>query len=135
MIKQRALTRNRDVDHFKKINDRYGHKTGDEVLLLIARQLSEQTRAIDFISRFGGEEFTMLLPNTHAQSALIVANQLRQAIEKTGFNASGVPLPLPFPAALLSLLKAILMRLHLIVQTDRALYQAKEKGRNQCCIS
>ena len=55
MIKQRALTRNRDVDHFKKINDRYGHKTGDEVLLLIARQLSEQTRAIDFISRFGGE--------------------------------------------------------------------------------
>jgi len=59
----------------------------------------------------------MLLPNTHEQSALIVANQLRQAIEKTGFNASGVPLPLPFPAALLSLLKAILMRLHLIVQT------------------
>ena len=84
MIKQRALTRNRGVDHFKKINDRYGYKTGDEVLLLIAKQLSEQTRATDFISRFGGEEFTMLLPYTHAQSALILANQLRQTHRENG---------------------------------------------------
>ncbi|MFZ2313234.1 MAG: diguanylate cyclase [Methylobacter sp.] len=98
-------------------NHRYGHKTSDEVLLLIARQLPEQTRAIDFIFRFGGEEFTMLLPNTHEQSALIVANQLRQAIEQRALMPAVLPLPLPFPAALLSLLKAILMRLHLIVQT------------------
>ena len=54
------------IDHFKEINNRYGHKTGDKVLLLIAKQLSEQTGATDFISRFGGEEFAMLLPNTHA---------------------------------------------------------------------
>ncbi len=69
-----------DIDHFKNINDSYGHKTGDKVLLLIAKQLSDHSRATDFISRFGGEEFTMLLPNTDTSSALILANKLRQTI-------------------------------------------------------
>jgi len=118
---------------FQKINDRYGHKTGDEVLLLIAKQLSEQTRATDFISRFGGEEFTMLLPYTHAQSALILANQLRQTIEKTGFNASGSSVAITISCGITEFIEGDTDETA-FDRADRALYQAKEKCRNQCCI-
>lgn len=122
-----------DIDHFKNINDRYGHKAGDKVLLLIAKQLSEHSRETDFISRFGGEEFTMLLPNTNAQSALILANQLRQAIEKTGFNASGNSVDITISCGLTEFIEGDTDEIA-FDRADRALYQAKEKGRNQCCI-
>jgi diguanylate cyclase len=122
-----------DIDHFKNINDSYGHKAGDKVLLLIAKQLSEHSRATDFISRFGGEEFTMLLPNTNGQSALILANQLRQTIEKTGFNASGVSVAITISCGITE------FSLNDTDETaferaDQALYQAKEQGRNRCCV-
>jgi diguanylate cyclase len=64
-----------DVDYFKKINDQFGHKTGDSALIIIAKQLSDHCREIDFICRFGGEEFIMLLPDTDKLSALKLANQ------------------------------------------------------------
>ena len=122
-----------DIDHFKNINDSYGHKAGDKVLLLIAKQLSEHSRATDFISRFGGEEFTMLLPSTNSQSALILANQLRQTIEKTGFNASGVSVAITISCGITE------FTLNDSDETaferaDQALYQAKEQGRNRCCV-
>ena len=122
-----------DIDHFKNINDSYGHKAGDKVLLLIAKQLSDHSRATDFISRFGGEEFTMLLPNTDSRSALILANQLRQTIEKTGFNASGASVAITISCGVTE------FTLNDTDETaferaDQALYQAKEQGRNRCCI-
>ncbi len=122
-----------DIDHFKNINDTYGHKAGDKVLLLIAKQLSDHSRAADFISRFGGEEFTMLLPETNSQSALILANQLRQIIEKTGFNASGTSVEITISCGITE------FTLNDTDETaferaDQALYQAKEQGRNRCCI-
>jgi diguanylate cyclase len=125
-----------DIDHFKKINDSYGHKAGDKVLLLIAKQLSEHSRGTDFISRFGGEEFTMLLPNTNKQSALILANKLRQTIEKTGFNASGssVAITITISCGITEFIEGDTDETA-FDRADHALYQAKEKGRNQCCIS
>ncbi len=122
-----------DIDHFKNINDSYGHKAGDKVLLLIAKQLSDHSRATDFISRFGGEEFTMLLPNTDSQSALVLANQLRQTIEKTGFNASGVSVAITISCGITEFILGDTDETA-FERADQALYQAKEQGRNQCCI-
>ncbi|MDP1774592.1 MAG: diguanylate cyclase [Methylobacter sp.] len=122
-----------DIDHFKNINDSYGHKAGDKVLLLIAKQLSDHSRATDFISRFGGEEFTMLLPNTDSQSALIVANQLRQTIEKTGFNASGASVAITISCGITEFTLNDTDE-SAFERADQALYQAKEQGRNRCCI-
>ena len=122
-----------DIDHFKSINDNYGHKAGDKVLLLIAKQLSDHSRATDFISRFGGEEFTMLLPNTDSQSALKVANQLRQAIEKTGFNASGASVAITISCGITEFMPDDTDE-SAFERADQALYQAKEQGRNRCCV-
>jgi diguanylate cyclase len=122
-----------DVDHFKIINDTFGHKAGDKVLLLIARQLSVHSRETDFISRFGGEEFTMLLPNTNKESALILANQLRTTIEKTGFNSNGNAVVVTISCGIAEFFvgdddETVFER------ADKALYQAKQHGRNQCCL-
>jgi diguanylate cyclase len=122
-----------DIDHFKNINDSYGHKAGDKVLLLIAKQLSDHSRATDFISRFGGEEFTMLLPETNSQSALILANQLRQIIEKTGFNASGASVEITISCGITEFTLDDTDETA-FERADQALYQAKEQGRNRCCI-
>lgn len=122
-----------DIDHFKNINDSYGHKAGDKVLLLIAKQLSEHSRATDFISRFGGEEFTMLLPNTDSQSALILANQLRQIVEKTGFNASGASVTITISCGITEFMPNDTDETA-FERADQALYQAKEQGRNRCCV-
>ncbi len=122
-----------DIDHFKNINDSYGHKAGDKVLLLIAKQLSDHSRATDFISRFGGEEFTMLLPNTGSQAALLLANQLRKIIEKTGFNASGASVAITISCGITEFILNDTDE-SAFERADQALYQAKEQGRNQCCI-
>ncbi|MFI3184414.1 MAG: GGDEF domain-containing protein [Methylococcaceae bacterium] len=122
-----------DIDHFKRINDSYGHKAGDKVLLLIAKQLSEHSRISDFISRFGGEEFTMLLPNTDSQAALMLANNLRRTIEKTGFNAGGVSVDITISCGITEFTPEDNDE-SAFERADQALYQAKEQGRNRCCI-
>ncbi len=122
-----------DIDHFKNINDSYGHKAGDKVLLLIAKQLSEHSRATDFISRFGGEEFTMLLPNTDGPSAMVLANQLRQTIEKTGFNAGGNSVAITISCGITEFILDDTDEIA-FERADQALYQAKQQGRNRCCI-
>lgn len=122
-----------DIDHFKSINDNYGHKAGDKVLLLIAKQLSDHSRNTDFISRFGGEEFTMLLPNTDKQAALTVANHLRQTIEKTGFNASGTSVAITISCGITEFTDGDTDE-SAFDRADQALYQAKEEGRNRCCV-
>lgn len=121
-----------DIDHFKNINDNYGHKAGDKVLRLIAKQLSDHSRASDFISRFGGEEFTMLLPNTNCHTALIFANQLRQTIENTGFNSSGTSVDITISCGVTEFIEQDTDE-SAFERADQALYHAKEQGRNKCC--
>ena len=122
-----------DVDLFKKINDSFGHKAGDKTLILIAKLLSHHCRKTDFISRFGGEEFVMLLPNTDAKAALQSANKLREVIEKTAFNSNGKKISITISCGIAQLMEGDSAGTA-FTRADKALYQAKNNGRNQCVI-
>jgi diguanylate cyclase len=122
-----------DIDHFKNINDTYGHKSGDKVLTLTAKQLENHTRDTDFIARFGGEEFVMLLPNTDKNSALTLINELREVIQSSGFNANGKAVPITISCGLTDLLDEDTED-SLFERADKALYEAKNQGRNRCNI-
>jgi diguanylate cyclase len=123
-----------DIDFFKKINDTFGHKAGDKTLQIIARLLQKHCRKIDFIARFGGEEFVMLLPNTSAEAARVIAEKLRKTIESAGFNSGGNKINITVSCGLSEFSpgengETVFKR------ADEALYQAKNNGRNQCVIA
>lgn len=123
-----------DVDFFKSINDRFGHKAGDRTLAIIAKQLSQHCRKYDFLARFGGEEFVMLLPNTNKNQAFKIADQLRAVIERTKFNANGTSIPITISCGLAEFTGEDTAD-SAFERADQALYQAKEQGRNRCCVS
>lgn len=120
-----------DVDHFKLINDRFGHETGDRVLFGLAKLVLGQLREVDIAARWGGEEFCLLLPDTTQQAALDVAERLRARIEAmTMFAPNGTPLRVTasFGAAVSTPDDYDLHRL--VEAADQAMYQAKREGRN-----
>ncbi|MAK92790.1 MAG: GGDEF domain-containing protein, partial [Oleibacter sp.] len=123
-----------DVDHFKKINDNYGHLAGDRVLTLIARTLRKHLRDIDFIARFGGEEFVILMPETNGADAWTAAEKLRTKIEQSPFNfrKERVPVTMSFG---ISEFRALESPDVVFERADKALYKAKESGRNQCQLA
>ena len=122
-----------DIDFFKQINDTFGHKAGDKTLVLIAKLLSHHCRETDFVSRFGGEEFTMLLSDTDADSALFSANHIRQTIEKTAFHSNGKKISITISCGITQLKKDDSGE-SAFNRADKALYAAKHNGRNQCVI-
>ncbi|BCM24225.1 diguanylate cyclase [Methyloradius palustris] len=123
-----------DIDYFKKVNDTYGHKTGDLVLQELSRICVETLRETDMVARMGGEEFAILFPETDAQHAFEVAERLRDKIEKNELSLeSGMPLTFTISIGVITLTKKnvnIDMLLHL---ADKALYEAKNTGRNKVC--
>lgn len=118
-----------DVDHFKRINDTYGHSFGDEVLRQIAAVLSGFCRPGDVVCRYGGEEFTLLLPNTSARAAVAVAERLRIAVEGTEFRFHDTRVAVTCSFGVANLRK--LVPPTLLELADEALYDAKHAGRNQ----
>lgn len=125
-----------DVDHFKKYNDTQGHHGGDCALVALARTLARQVRPQDFVARFGGEEFAVLLPETTLDEARIVADHLLQAIRETSiFQADGTRLPAI--TASMGMAQSSQEPAHtresLIQAADAQLYQAKSQGRNRVC--
>lgn len=122
-----------DVDHFKAVNDRYGHQAGDDILRTLARLMGRVLRSSDVTCRYGGEEFAVVLPETDAEAAVHVAGRLREAIERSSFTASdgrelgGVTAS--FGVATFD--GGIPSRSDLIRQADEALYAAKHAGRNR----
>ena len=117
-----------DVDHFKGINDTFGHPIGDEYLKETARILRSNSREGDFVARYGGEEFSVIPPNTDDQSALIVAEKFRKAVEFAPRSKRPITISIggsTFPADTIGD-KALL-----IASADRALYMSKERGRNR----
>jgi diguanylate cyclase len=122
-----------DIDHFKNINDTFGHKAGDKVLALTAAQLQDSTRDTDFLARFGGEEFVMLLPNTAVTLALSLVEDLRELIALTGFNASGKAVPIRISCGLTELTSEDTED-SFFERADKALYEAKNQGRNRCHV-
>ncbi len=116
-----------DVDHFKQYNDAYGHQAGDEVLRRVARILSERVRDGDLAARYGGEEFVIVLPRADLESAIAVAERLRQAIESAEWGLR--PVTGSFGVACVR--PDMETRQELIEAADQALYQAKQNGRNR----
>jgi len=120
-----------DIDFFKSINDNYGHKAGDKTLMLVGQLLRTNCRESDFVARYGGEEFVMLMPNTHAAQAQIMAENIRQMIEKCGFNHNGEKINLTLSCGICEFFESD-QHDEVFVRADQALYQAKKGGRNRC---
>jgi len=118
-----------DLDHFKQINDRFGHGAGDDVLASVGETLRSTLRASDFGGRYGGEEFLMLLPGTDQSGALEVAEKLRRAIEQLEFQQPELQVTASFGIATYPL--DALEADGLLRMADRALYTAKASGRNR----
>ncbi len=122
-----------DIDFFKKINDTFGHKAGDKALVLIAKLLAKHCRESDFISRFGGEEFVMLLSNSDIQAAKHSADHLRQLIENTAFNSNGKKINITVSCGITQFIDTDNAD-SVFKRADKALYNAKNAGRNQCVV-
>ncbi|MBN2146261.1 MAG: diguanylate cyclase [Anaerolineales bacterium] len=118
-----------DVDHFKRVNDTYGHPTGDQVLQSIARRCRTSLRDVDIIGRYGGEEFIILMPSTDISNAAIVAERLRRGVLQEKFDTGNGPLTISLGVAAYDEgCKDIDV---LLAHADKALYSAKNSGRNR----
>jgi diguanylate cyclase len=124
-----------DIDHFKRFNDTWGHQTGDQVLRLVAMTLKSNIKGQDMAARYGGEEFAAILPETDIEGALIVADNIRKAIQakellKRSTNEKLGRITASFGVAMF---KAGDTPSSLIERADRCLYAAKHAGRNRVC--
>ena len=122
-----------DLDHFKKVNDTYGHDAGDRVLKLLAKIINTRVRKVDMFSRIGGEEFVLLMPDTTLDNALNLNNQLRDSLANSGFHYDGAPCPVTASVGIARIEEydnsESVMR-----KADEALYKSKREGRNRCTI-
>ncbi|GAO37706.1 diguanylate cyclase [Sulfuricella sp. T08] len=129
-----------DIDHFKHVNDQYGHQTGDCVLREVAWRIKGQLRSIDVLGRYGGEEFSVLLVQTDMDSALTIAERIRHSIAEQQFKGEGdetLAATLSIGVATLHdcnrAQNAAALAQQLVARADQALYRAKEGGRN--CVT
>jgi diguanylate cyclase (GGDEF)-like protein len=118
-----------DLDHFKQINDRFGHAKGDEVLAAVGAVAAATLRVSDFVGRYGGEEFVALLPDTGREDAMAVAEKLRDAISRITLRDIDAPISASLGVAMLP--DEAETADELIRTADRALYTAKARGRNR----
>lgn len=123
-----------DVDHFKQVNDRYGHQNGDQVLVAVAHFFQVGLRSYDFAARYGGEEFVLVLPEAGHDDALAIAERLRSHIQAYSFSGEIRELKATvsmgvatYPAAFIATVP------DLIREADEAMYRAKAAGRNRVC--
>jgi diguanylate cyclase (GGDEF)-like protein len=120
-----------DIDHFKSINDRFGHTKGDEVIVRVAKHLQSLARTADVVSRYGGEEFLMLLPQTTLEGARSLAERLREKVASVTFHAGDTSFSITISLGIASYEDCFGEDLvALINSADQALYQAKREGRN-----
>ncbi len=126
-----------DIDHFKRINDTYGHATGDDVLKNLVRFCQNNIREIDVLGRFGGEEFLILMPSTDEEAAFVAAERLRKGVEGiacASFHNDEVRITISLGVSVLypvPEMDAYQEMKRLLSQSDKAMYLAKQGGRNQ----
>lgn len=119
-----------DIDHFKLVNDNYGHPVGDKVLIELANIISGELRKSDIAARLGGDEFIVLLPETNQVNALIFSNRLRNNIEKTLTSYQSGPVSITTSIGVAEINNDCKTPEDLLHHCDQALYNAKNKGRN-----
>jgi diguanylate cyclase (GGDEF)-like protein/PAS domain S-box-containing protein len=122
-----------DIDHFKRVNDTYGHEAGDEVLKAVAEALRSTARGADIVARFGGEEFVLVLPDTSAELAVRIAERLRLAIEALSTDVEGqvIRVTASFGVAQRAAQES---QLEVLERADAALYSSKKEGRNRVTV-
>ncbi|TNC80117.1 MAG: hypothetical protein C9356_15780 [Oleiphilus sp.] len=123
-----------DIDHFKRVNDSYGHTAGDEVLACVARRLSDSLRGVDSVFRTGGEEFTILLPGTPDIELKLIAERLRRAVAATTLKCSNQELTVTVSIGGASFQSASHEHKEVFEVADQQLYDAKNTGRNRVSI-
>ncbi len=123
-----------DIDHFKRVNDTYGHPTGDAVIRETAKVLMDSIRDIDIAGRYGGEEFTIILTHTNKQGALVVAERIRTQMESITVTHDSHEVKYTVSLGIAEIHADIENRTAWIERADRALYQAKDNGRNNSVI-
>jgi len=120
-----------DIDHFKKVNDTYGHPAGDEAIRAVSATLLEHARETDIAGRYGGEEFGIILPETGEEGAVIMCERLRLAIEAIRINHDGHSFQFTVSLGVSVLDKSFTDYNQWLASADQALYLAKDEGRNQ----
>ncbi len=124
-----------DLDHFKRINDTYGHAVGDQALVAVARVLAGRIKQRDLCCRYGGEEFVLLLADADGATGLVVAERLRKEVEKLPLAVDGKRVPLTLSAGVAAFPELYVSSPAELAQlADNALYQAKHRGRNLCLL-
>ncbi len=121
-----------DIDHFKQLNDEFGHVLGDEVLRQVSSLFHQQVRRIDVVCRYGGEEFCVLLTQANSEQAMSIAEKLRKIV--AGWQFPGVPCTVTISAGVAAYPAHGATRDQLVKAADAALYAAKQAGRNQVCV-
>lgn len=123
-----------DLDHFKRVNDTWGHAAGDRVLTHFAQLLRHELRKVDSAGRVGGEEFAILLPGAGAEDALAFAERLRRRVEQTAATFEGERIPITVSIGIAELDVALDAGDKALKHADQALYRAKSAGRNRACL-
>jgi diguanylate cyclase len=123
-----------DLDDFKKINDTYGHTTGDEVLVHLVSVIKDTLRKLDVIARFGGEEFLVLLPETPADDALKIVTRIQRELTKRIFMHDNLSILITFSAGVASMQPNESQK-ELLARADNALYEAKRAGKNRVILA
>ena len=123
-----------DIDFFKKVNDTYGHKAGDDVIRFIAATIKKSIRKVDFAARYGGEEFVILLYNTSIAAAANIADKIRNIVRDSTVNADGSPLNVTISLGVSSFPMPSMNAESLVKHADTALYYSKEHGRDQVSV-
>jgi diguanylate cyclase (GGDEF)-like protein len=123
-----------DIDHFKRVNDTYGHGVGDLVIAHVAKLLNRGRRASDIVSRYGGEELVLLLPHTPLEGALILAERLRLVVEASSYRTPSGRDRVTVSIGVSCFNQAMHEPSQLLEVADRALYQSKREGRNRVSV-
>jgi diguanylate cyclase (GGDEF)-like protein len=121
-----------DIDHFKRVNDTYGHQAGDVVIQGVAKAAKASLRDSDTLCRWGGEEFLVVLKNCDVENARVLAEKLRQAVKEATFQYNETIIPVTVSLGIAEYQAGELIE-HFLGRTDVALYAAKEGGRDRVC--
>jgi diguanylate cyclase len=124
-----------DIDHFKHVNDTYGHPAGDEVIKELAKIIKRSIRETDIAGRYGGEEFAIILPDTPEANVEFVAQRIRRLVEKTAVIYDGIEIKYTISLGIASSRNSFKEYVQWINAADKALYKAKETGRNRVVVA